>query len=294
MANNAEADKTIGIVGVGLMGHGIATNIQKHGWNIGFLQHPGNQPTGNLLEAGAQQFDSLTTLADCSDVIIICVTGSPEVEKVVTGKDGLLQSIKSGTVVIDCSTAVPASTIKLASIIEQAGASFLDAPMTRTPKEAAEGKLNLIVGGHKTVFDQQLSLLQTFAENIVYAGATGSGHTMKLLHNYVSLGFSTVLAEAAAAAKHAEVDPVVLHDVLAKGGGAGVVLDRMAPFILEQDIGKFAFTLSNSAKDLGYYTQMCADLTASSTVANAIHATLDEQVQSGNGDSFVPHLIDFL
>lgn len=151
------------------------------------------------------------------------------------------------------------------------------------------GKLNLIVGGNKNLFNEQLPLLQTYAENITYAGEVGAGHTMKLLHNYVSLGFSTVLAEAAAAANHAGVDANVLHEVLANSGGAGVVLDRMTPFILEQQVDSFVFTLSNSAKDLGYDSQMCNDLNASNGVAEAVSALLSQQVEKGNGDAFVPH-----
>jgi len=287
-------DKTIGIVGIGRMGHGIAKNIQKHAWHIGFLHHKGNQPTDDLLAAGAIEYKALPELADASDIIILCVTGSPEVEKIITGSEGLLKSLKKGTVIIDCSTAIPASTIKLAKLVKNAGGHFLDAPMTRTPKEAAMGKLNLIVGGDKKLFNDQLPLLQTYAENIVHAGDVGAGHTMKLLHNYVSLGFSTVLAEAAAAAKKSNVDAQVFHDVLAKGGGAGVVLDRMAPYILNKDAGGLLFTLANSAKDLGYYFQMCSDLSASDNVAEAISATLTDQVQQGHGDEFLPQMIDYL
>ena len=287
-------DKTIGIIGIGRMGHGIAKNIQKHAWQIGFLHHKGNQPTDDLLAAGAIEYKALPELADASDIIILCVTGSPEVEKIITGSEGLLKSLKKGTVIIDCSTAIPASTIKLAKLVKNAGGHFLDAPMTRTPKEAAEGKLNLIVGGDKKLFNDQLPLLQTYAENIVHAGDVGAGHTMKLLHNYVSLGYSTVLAEAAAAAKKSNVDAQVFHDVLAKGGGAGVVLDRMAPYILNKDAGGLLFTLANSAKDLGYYSQMCSDLSASGNVAEAISTTLTDQVQQGHGDEFLPQMIDYL
>ena len=287
-------DKTVGIIGVGLMGQGIAINIQKHGWKIGFLHHEGNQPTDELVAAGAAKFQTLSELALASDIIILCVTGSPEVEQIITGSDGLLASLKKDTVIIDCSTAVPASTIKLAASIKAAGGRFLDAPMTRTPKEAAKGKLNLIVGGDKDLFNEQLPLLQTYAENIVHAGDTGAGHTMKLLHNYVSLGFATVLAEAAAAAENSAVDANVFHDVLAKGGGAGVVLDRMAPYILNKDPGGLLFTLANSAKDLGYYAQMCSDLKTQSTVAEAVGATLTDQVQKGHGDAYVPQLINYL
>ncbi len=288
------SNKKVGIVGVGLMGHGIATNIQKNGWPIRFLQHIGNQPTDNLIDKGAIACQSLAELTKSSDIIILCVTGSPEVENILTSADGILQHITKDTVIIDCSTALPASTIEMAARVEKAGGKFLDAPMTRTPKEAAEGRLNLIVGGAEILFNEHLPLLEAFAENITYAGDTGSGHTMKLLHNYVSLGFTTVLAEAAAAANKSGVNPEVLHNVLAKGGGAGVVLDRMAPFILSEDASNLAFTIANSAKDLSYYSQMCEDLSATNTVAKAINTTMQQQLDNGNGAVFVPNLIKLL
>ena len=287
-------NKSVGIIGIGLMGHGIATNIQRHGWSIGFLEHDGNQPTENLTDNGAIAYQSLAQLAQASDIVILCVTGSPEVEKILTGAEGLLQHIQEETVIIDCSTAIPASTIAMAALVENAGGKFIDAPMTRTPKEASVGRLNLIVGATPELFRQHLPLLETFAENIVHAGDVGSGHTLKLLHNYVSLGFSTVLAEATATAKKSGVDPAVFHDVLAKGGGSSVVLDRMEPFIVNGEVGNFAFTLANSAKDLGYYTQMCLDLNATATVAESINNTLEKQVDEGNGKAFVPQLINFL
>lgn len=287
-------EHTIGIVGIGLMGHGIAQSLQRNGWDIGFLDHPGNRPSEDLRAKGAWSTDALGDLAGRCRTIILCVTGSPQVEAVLAGEDGLVGAMAPGTVVIDCSTAVPASTKKMAALVAQAGGAMLDAPMTRTPKEAAEGRLNLIVGGDRKVFEDKLPLLRSFAENIAYAGPSGAGHALKLLHNFVSLGFSAVLCEAAAASARSGVDPAVFHDVLAHGGGGGVVLDRLAPFILEGETGSFRFTLANSAKDLDYYCTMADDLDAASTVADAIRDLFVGEAGKGNEARFVPELIDLL
>ncbi len=284
----------IGIIGVGLMGHGIASNIQKSGWPIGLYDHPGNQNTDEMVAAGASVHHSLSSITAASDIIILCVTGSPEVEKILTASDGVLSAIKSGTIIIDCSTAIPASTITLAKQVSAAGARFTDAPMTRTRKEAAEGRLNLLVGAELNLFNEIHPLLESFAENIVHAGEVGSGHALKLLHNFVSLGFSGIIAEATAAAKKANIDNALFQSVLAKGGGAGVVLDRMTPYIIDQDVGVFEFTVSNSAKDLSYYTTMCEDLNAESGIANAVGALFSDQVAKGNESAFVPELISLL
>src|SRR5690606_4959530 len=191
----------IGLIGVGLMGHGVAVNIARRGYRLALLDHPGNQPVADLLAIDARACASAAALAADSDVVILCVTGTPEVEDVLFRADGVLAGLRPGTVVIDCSTAVPSSTTRVATAIGAAGGRFLDAPMTRTPKEAAEGRLNLIVGGDRALFEQCRPLLASFAENVVHAGPVGAGHTLKLLHNYVSLGFTAVLAEAAACAR---------------------------------------------------------------------------------------------
>jgi 3-hydroxyisobutyrate dehydrogenase len=265
--------KTVGMIGIGMMGHGIATNVVKHGNPLVVLAHSGNQPLDALLDAGARQVATIPELARQADIVILCVTGTPEVEDVLFSKEGLLSALQPGTVIIDCSTAIPSSTERIAAAVQEAGGKFLDAPMTRTPKEAAEGRLNLIVGGDEALYRECLPLLQRFAENITFAGPVGSGHRLKLLHNFVSLGFSAVLAEAAACAARADVNPEVLVDVLAKGGGASVILERLRPFIERGDSSAFRFTISNALKDMTYYDTMASEAGASHATATAIRET---------------------
>lgn len=285
----------VGIVGVGLMGLGIATNVQKAGWALGFVDHPGNQPVTDLIARGGVARKSAAELARHSDVVIVCVTGAPQVEEVLLAKDtGVLAGLARGTIVIDCSTSIPSVTQKMARQVEAAGGRFLDAPMTRTPKEAMEGRLNLIVGGERALFDECLPLLESFAENITFAGPVGSGHTLKLLHNFVSLGFSTVLAEAAACADRAGIEASVLVEVLAKGGGAGVILQRLQPYILARDSSGFRFSVSNAHKDLSYYTAMARDVKAAHEAADGILATLEHAKAAGHAEAPLPELVTIL
>ncbi|MGN6661610.1 MAG: NAD(P)-binding domain-containing protein, partial [Achromobacter mucicolens] len=102
----------VGMVGIGLMGHGIASNLVKHGHALTVLEHPGNQPLDSLKAAGAVSVASGAELAAQSDVIILCVTGSPQVEAVLLSPGGVLEGLRPGTVIIDCSTAIPSSTVK--------------------------------------------------------------------------------------------------------------------------------------------------------------------------------------
>lgn len=280
-------DTKIGMVGIGLMGHGIAGNIVGKGWSLQFLDHPGNQPTQDLVAKGAVAFQDLRALAQASDVLILCVTGTPQVETVLLGDGGALSAIRPGTTIVDCSTAIPASTLAIAAAAEAAGARFVDAPMTRTPLEAAQGRLNLLVGGDQAVFDDIRPLLETFAENLFHAGPVGSGHKLKLLHNFVSLGSVILLSEAAACARKGGVSADILVEVLAKGGGYGAALDRVSPFLLEGDPSRLKFSVSNAYKDLSYYNAMAENQDCPRQVAAGVKAALGSLVDAGMSAAYL-------
>jgi len=287
--------KSIGIIGVGLMGHGIAYNLLRHEHRVVALEHAGNQPMGELLGMGAQTRTSAREVAADSEIVILCVTGTPEVESVLTGAGGVLEGLQPGAVVVDCSTSIPQSSQRMAAAVEARGGRFVDAPMTRTAQHARAGKLNLLVGGDPVAVEQVMPVLRCFAENITAAGdAPGSGHRLKLLHNFVSLGMAAVIAEAAACAQRGGTDPKVFVDVLAAGGGAGVALDRMKPYILDADPSGLQFFIANALKDLSYYVDMASAMPAEHGIAAAVASTFDRAVQAGEARTMVPELVRVL
>ena len=162
----------VGIIGVGMMGHGIARNVLKHGFALTALEHPGNQPLTELLAGGATTQTTARAVAQASDVVVLCVTGSPEVEAVLTGPEGVLEGLRPGAIVVDCSTAIPTATERMAALVQARGARFVDAPMTRSVQHAHEGKLNLLVGGDAADTEAVMPVLRCFAENIVLTGVT--------------------------------------------------------------------------------------------------------------------------
>ncbi len=282
--------KNVGMVGIGMMGHGIASNVVKHGHALAVLDHPGNQPLDALRAAGVAVLDSAAAVAARSDVVMLVLTGSPQVEAVLTGPGGVLEGLRPGCVVIDCSTAIPSSTLRMAQAVQAAGGRFLDSPMTRTPKEAAEGRLNLLVGGDALLLEECLPLLRCFAENISHAGPVGAGHSMKLLHNYVSLGSIALISEAAACAARNGVASDVFVDVLAKGGGGGTALERLKPFLLAGDTSGLRFSIANAAKDLGYYNAMAADAGAARQMAAAALSTMEAALGACEPGTLLPEL----
>lgn len=291
---NSIEGKTVGIAGVGHMGIGIATNLIKAGWPFSFLSHPGNQPVDDLLAMGATAIDSGAELAASCDIILLVLTGAPQVEEVMTRRDGILAGVRKGGLIVDCSTSLPETSRSMAELAASKGVDFIDAPMTRTPKEAMEGRLNLLVGGERAQFELVRPLLAFFAENITHTGPVGTGHALKLLHNYVSLGFSVVLSEAAALAAKMEVDASVFANVLDTGAGKGVVLERFKPQILDGDPSALQFSIANAQKDIGYYLQMAASAGGERVGAEGLFAVLNEQLVDGHGQDYLPRLIEFL
>ena len=284
----------IGLFGVGLMGHGIASNLARKGHDLLFFDHPGNQPTLDLVAAGARATADAAALARHADLLVLCVTGSPQVEAIMLGEQGALRHMRPGTLVIDCSTSIPSSTEAIAIQVKHSGCRFIDSPMTRLPKDAEAGRLNLLVGGEAADFQRALPVLQCFAENITHVGPVGAGHRMKLLHNYVSLGSAALIAEAAACARIGGIDPQVLVDVLAKGGGGGAALDRMRNHLVHGDPTGLQFTLSNALKDLSYYNTMAGQAQADRTIAAAVAQTLKQATEQGDPTAYVPQLVERL
>ena len=280
----------VGIIGVGLMGHGIALNVLKAGYSLVMLDHPGNQPIEDLIEMGAVQRGTSGAVSAETELVIICVTGSPQVEAVLTGTDGVISGLKLGTIVVDCSTALPESTERMAALVAEAGGQFLDAPMTRLAKQAHEGTLNILVGGEAEALEAARPVLDTFTENVDHVGPVGFGHKMKLLHNFVSIGYMSLLAEAAAQAAQAGVDNQVFVDVLAKGGGAGAALERLRNCILNDDASDVPFAIGNAIKDIDYYREMVAKAGGSRAIADGVSTAIGAVAEAGHRDAYLPDL----
>ena len=280
--------QTIGIVGVDMMGHGIARNVLKAVWPLGYLAHPGNQSTADLDEAGARRFDAIQDLVAASDVVILVVTGSAQIEELILSDDSLVGALRAGAIVVDCSTGIPAVTVKAAERVAAAGGRFVDASMTRTPKEAEEGRLNLLIGGEEATVAELTPLFEAFSENRFHAGPVGSGQMLKLIHNFVSLGTVTLISEAAACAAENGIAAEILVDCLRRGGGHGAALERVAPFLLEGETSQMRFTNANALKDLSYYGKLVEATGTRRDVAEGVLSALGWLNENGFGEAMAP------
>jgi len=286
--------KRIGIIGLGMMGRGIGINLLKAGFPLSFLQRTVKISQEDVITQGGQPHSSISQITKASQVILLCLTGSTQVEEVIFSPDGVLENLLPDSIVIDLSTAIPKSTLTVAKAIQDAGGFYLDAPMTRTPKEALEGRLNVLVGGDPALLEECRPILECFTENIVYAGPLSSGHRLKLIHNFVALGYAGVLAEAVACSKLANVDSDVLIQVLDTGAGNGAILNRMKGFIETGDDSGFQFSLGNAVKDLTYYKAMVSELEAFSMASDAIQSMYEFAVNKSGLGATVPQLVKIL
>ncbi|HEY9163829.1 MAG TPA: NAD(P)-dependent oxidoreductase [Magnetovibrio sp.] len=294
MPTPATTPLNLAMIGCGLMGHGLAKNLRLAGHAVSILSHPGNQPTDDLSALGAELIDDLATLVHAKDAVFLVLPGSQDVEAVVMGADGLLAHLEPGMLVVDATSAEPEETLKIAAAVQAHGCAFVDAPMTRTPKEAEEGRLNVLLGGSDADVARARPIIEAYAENIYHGGPVSAGHRLKLLHNFVSIGQAVIVAEAVAAATKGGVDTGVLSEVLATGGAGGVALERLRPYIENQDTGAFKFSIKNAAKDLGYYTAMAEAMGARHNAADAVRHVLTSALADGGESKVMPQLIDLL
>ncbi len=186
------ANKVVGFIGLGLMGHGMAKNILQKGFPLLVMAHRNRAPVDDLIGRGAREAASPRDMAAEADIIVLCVTGSPQVEALVRGPDGILAGARSGLMLIDSSTSDPVSTNALAEELKAAGVTLVDAPLSRTPKEAEAGTLDCMVGADPAAFEAARPVIACFAAKIVHVGPVGAGHTMKLLNNFVSIGYAAL------------------------------------------------------------------------------------------------------
>ena len=174
------------------------------------------------------------------------------------------------------------------------GIIFMDTPMTRTPNEAEAGKLGLMVGGEANMLELIRPVLSSFAELIVHTGAVGTGHQVKLLNNFLSLGHAVIAAEAITVAAKAGVDMKALREVIMGGGGSSVMFGRLINVPLSDDDTHLKFAIRNARKDLRYYTNMTEQMPVASFMAEQVHQTYVLAETLGYGDRYVPRIIDMM
>jgi 3-hydroxyisobutyrate dehydrogenase-like beta-hydroxyacid dehydrogenase len=283
----------IGFIGVGLMGHGMAGNIIDKGWPLTVMGHRNREPVEDLKARGAQEAASPKDVAQQSDIVILCVTGSPQVQSIIQGLDGLAAAGKP-LLIVDCSTSDPSVTIKLAAELAPAGITLIDAPLGRTPADAQAGTLDVMVGGDPDAVERARPVLDAFAQRVVHTGPTGTGHTMKLLNNFLSMGYAALYSEALALGAKAGLTPQLFDSVIRGGRMDCGFYQTFFKWVLERDPNAHKFALRNGLKDMTYLASFANSVGLANPVGAAVRNSFALAVGTGRGDDYVPMLSDIV
>ena len=286
--------ETVGFIGLGLMGHGMAKNIVDKGYALSIYARQASEATADLQQRGATLRASAAAVAQHASVVFLCVTGSKDVEAIVRGPQGLKAGLKPGSVVVDCSTSDPVSTQALLTELQEVGVHLVDAPLSRTPKEAWAGTLDTMVGAELAIFQRIEPLLQTFAGRIVHLGAPGTGHRMKLINNFVSLGYAALYAEALTLSQAVGITPTMFDAVIRGGRMDNLFYQTFMEYTLRGDTEAHKFTLSNAFKDLRYLESMADDAGVANPLGNAVKNSFGQAVQQGGPAKMVPMLAELV
>ncbi|HVI92140.1 MAG TPA: NAD(P)-dependent oxidoreductase, partial [Dongiaceae bacterium] len=245
----------------------------------------------DLKSRGAAEATSPRDLASRSDVVVLCVTGTPQVEAVINGPDGLASAGKP-LLVIDCSTSEPASTTRLAAELAPKSITLIDAPLSRTPADAQAGTLDVMVGGAPEVVVRARPILEAFAGRVIETGPTGTGHTMKLLNNFVSLGYAALYSEALALGAKAGLTAKVFDSVLRGGRMDCGFYQTFFKYVVERDRNAHKFTLNNALKDTTYLAAFANAMGLANPMGAAVRNSFALAVGAGRGEDYVPMLSD--
>ena len=204
----------IGFIGLGLMGGNMVENLQKRGFQVNVMDLNKDAVAAVIARGNATEASSAKELAENSDIVMLALTTSAVVEKVVYAEDGILAGIKEGSVLIDFGTSIPASTRKIGADLAKKGAGMIDAPLGRTPAHAKDGLLNIMAAGDLETFNKVKPVLDEQGENVFHLGALGAGHTTKLINNFMGMTTVTAMSQAFAVADKAGVDRQQLFDIM--------------------------------------------------------------------------------
>ena len=286
-------ESRIGFVGLGLMGSAMVGRLQDCNYQLTVL---GNKDRTGLDQAwarGALEAASGVDLAKQSDVIMLCMGTSDQVEERILGEQGIISGLSSGKIIIDFGTSLPSSTKEISSKIADTGAVILDAPLGRTPHHAKDGLLNIMASGDKDAFDAVRTILENLGENVFYLGDLGTGHTIKLMNNFFGMTIANAMAEVFAVADAAGVSRETVYKVISAGPLHSSMMDFISAFGLEGDKSKLEFAIKNAFKDVSYYRLMTQNLGINSIMSESASKALSQANDDGYANAMVCEMIDF-
>jgi len=238
----------IGFIGLGIMGRAMARNLLRAGYQLTVWNRTAAK-MDPLVEAGAESAASPVALARHCDVLVVCVSDTPDVEAVLFGADGAAGGLRPESLVIDCSTISPSRTRELGAKLREREVLMLDAPVSGGSEGASAGTLSIMVGGTETAFRRALPVLRAMGKTITHVGELGAGQTVKLVNQILVVGTMISMAEALVFAQAGGVDLGKALAAVSGGAASSWSLTHRGPQVIERDF-RPGFTIDLQQKDL--------------------------------------------
>ena len=285
----------IGFIGLGIMGQGMARNILQAGFQLTVWNRTASKMDPLQAEGAATALNP-AEVAAASDVVVICVSDTPDVEAVIRGEGGVLEGARPGSLVIDCSTISPLVTRQLAALLAEKQVAMLDAPVSGGSEGAAQGTLSIMVGGAEGDFQRAMPVLQAMGQKITHVGSNGAGQTVKLVNQILVVGHAMALSEALLFAQAGGVDLQKTLEAVSAGAAGSWMLSQRGPQVIRRD-WRPGFTIDLQQKDvrlvLGEDHEMGTPLPATALI-HQLYRTLQAQGLGGEGNHALVKALEHL
>jgi 3-hydroxyisobutyrate dehydrogenase len=268
----------VGFIGLGTMGAAMAGHVAGAGYPLTVWNRtPGR--AAPLVAAGARQADTPSALAAESDVIVVCVSDSPDVEEVLFGPAGAAEGVPDGALVVDCSTVAPSTARSAAERLADRGVGFVDAPVSGGSEGAQKATLTIFCGGDAANVERARPVLSTMGRTITHVGPVGAGQAVKAVNQVILAGTYLGVAEGIVLALKAGLDVAQVVEALGGGAAQSWVLANRSGRMIDNDY-PLGFKVSLHLKDLGIALDMARELGADLPIA-ALCADIERELVAG-------------
>lgn len=281
----------LGLVGLGNIGEPVCRKLLEAGYEV--LVHDANpEAAARLEDTAAEPADGLEALAAGADVVLLSLPNSGVVEEVVYGS--LLDGLSSGKTLVDTSSSKPASTRMISAKLAEIGVEMLDAPVSGGVLKAREGKLSVMVGGKREVFERCLPIFEAFGEKVFHVGASGTGHLLKALNNLLSATTLASACEAALLAERSGISPETFVEVINASNGRSYSTEVKFPaYVLDRSFDD-GFALGLMDKDVGIALEAAAEMDHPMRVGSAVRSLWRDAAEAGYGPEGHTSIFAFL
>jgi 3-hydroxyisobutyrate dehydrogenase len=285
----------VGFVGLGIMGSGMAHNLLRAGFTLTVHNRTATRAEP-LAAAGATVVDSPAAVAAASDVVVVCVSDTPDVEAVVLGPGGVAEGARPGSLVVDASTIAPAATRAVAAALAEQEVAFVDAPVSGGSEGAQRGTLSVMVGGASADVARARPVLEAVGRTITHVGPVGAGQTCKLVNQVLVVVNMLAVSEALLLAAAGGLDPATAIEAVQGGAGGSWMLSNRGPQVVARD-WRPGFTVDLQQKDLRLVLEAADELgvpVVATALVSQLYRTLQARGLGGEGNHALAKAVEEL